>query len=115
MEQGGVLFAAESDDRVIGFGVRGPSKPDGSAEILATFVDVAYRRQGIGRALLEAMEKESLENGLCTLYAGVNHTVGTVQFYRQSGYQIKGLIDESINSWPIAETGIVMAKPLTSG
>ncbi len=114
LDKGGVLLVVEVAGRVIGFAVRGPAKRDRSAEILGMFVDSGRRGGGIGRRLLESLEQNARDSDIRALYGGVNPTERTIRFYLQSGYRIKALIDETIDTWPIAETAIIMAKPLTN-
>jgi GNAT superfamily N-acetyltransferase len=115
LEKGGALIVAEENGHVVGFAIRAHSKPDHSAEIIGLFVDAGDRGHGVGRLLLEALEQNARESRIRALYGGVNATERTIRFYLRNGYRIKALIDESIDTWPLAETAIVMAKSLASG
>lgn len=112
LSKGGILISTESDNEILGFAVSGSPHRDGSAELIAQFVDANHRRCGVGRSLLTAIEGESRNRGIRSLYAGVNHTVATVEFYRNSDYQIMALVDEAISNHALSETGIVMTKKL---
>lgn len=76
------------------------------------FVDAPLQGKGIGRALLAALESSARQAGASALHGVVNLTARTVRFYRQAGYRIVALVDESQRVWGIAETAIVMGKAL---
>jgi ribosomal protein S18 acetylase RimI-like enzyme len=89
----GRIFVAEADDAVVGFvGVLARVVPDpdeGQAYAYVSDLVVlpAYRRRGIGRALLERAEAYALREGASTLRVGVlAKNEAAARLYRGIGF-----------------------------
>lgn len=72
-----------------------------SGELGALFVLPAFMGQGIGRAMVQYLERLALEAGLCEIH--LDATPNATSFYRRCGYQ--GRLKESTPrlqglSWP---------------
>lgn len=84
---GGCFLLALSGDRVVGTG--GMKRVDErTAVILRMHTDPDFRRQGIARQILEALERTGLEWGVQTLV--LETTLGwqdAAGFYRSQGYR----------------------------
>jgi len=84
--QGARFFAARAGGRIVGFGgyVR---LPDGSAEMKRVFVAEAARGQGVGRAVVEAVEGAAKGQGIRRMFleTGVKSDEA-IRLYRRLGY-----------------------------
>jgi GNAT superfamily N-acetyltransferase len=79
MQAGEVFFLAARDDTVLGFAARR------AAEITALYVHPAATRQGVGGALLTAVEASAWADGHRTLR--LDASLPAVPFYRRRGYR----------------------------
>lgn len=75
-----VVFVAEHDGALLGFGVMDPKE----SLINATYIDPSAVRRGVGRRLMQAMEDAARDAG-CT-EVRLNSTLNAVPFYRTLGY-----------------------------
>ena len=76
-------------------------------EIESIWVDEAYRRQGIGSALVRAFEQAAKENGAGTML--VEPYDWNMDFFRKNGYvTITGMLED----YPKGHTMYCMEKPL---
>lgn len=83
------LVAVEDGD-VAGFGSVWFGSPDGyessaDAEVTAVYVHPSVARQGVGSALLAALERRARERGVRTL--GLSSSLSAVGFYEAHGYE----------------------------
>lgn len=79
-ELGEAMFVASQQDRIVGFAsLLGK-------EVRAVYVHPDYARQGIGSALLNAVEHEARSRGMNTLQTAASLTA--VPFYQVHRYQI---------------------------
>jgi GNAT superfamily N-acetyltransferase len=90
--------------------ILGPKLADGSAEIVALFVDRDHRRKGIGGDLMAWAHVRARVMGANALFLYSNPTESSVEFYLRSGFAITGLISSEIV--PGLPGDIVMAKRL---
>lgn len=81
-----VVLVAQQDTRVVGFAVMRFGVDDAHLDLLA--VRPKQRRTGIGRALLEWLEKSALVAGLSVVYLEVRAGNATaLTFYEALGYR----------------------------
>ena len=78
--ESGFVMVAEVQDRVVGYGALDPE----SQEIEAVFVLPDHAGQGVGLALLRALEAAAQRLGLDQLQLAAS--LNAVSFYRQAGY-----------------------------
>lgn len=81
-----LVVVAASADRIAGFGVMRYGDDDAHLDLFG--VDPAFRNQGLGRRLLEWLEKPALVAGITAVFLEVrasNH--GAQAFYRRLGYR----------------------------
>jgi len=95
MKPDGAWFGAFETDRLVGFVVLGAQRWDGSAELVAIFVDAAYRGEGIGSLLMRAVEEHACRRGTVALSIYSVPTARTVDFYLSHGYRLVGMVDKS--------------------
>jgi ribosomal protein S18 acetylase RimI-like enzyme len=82
-------WVAEQDGDVLGFlfCLVIPLRSDAGEELLLYEIGVrsAWRRQGVGRALLDEMERWMVAEGIGEVWVLADNA-GAVEFYRQSGF-----------------------------
>lgn len=79
-----VVRVAECDGAVLGYGALDLA----GARIASLFVDPDVARQGVGRALLDALHREAAARGLGRLL--VDSSLNARPFYEQAGYRCLG-------------------------
>jgi ribosomal-protein-alanine N-acetyltransferase len=81
------FFLWDDGGKILGF-VAGTLKSRKRGHISGIAVDENYRRRGIGRALMEAAEREFLADGceMVTLEVRPSN-LGAIQFYEKMGYE----------------------------
>lgn len=89
------LLVAETDHRVVGFAVVGPSRDEdaaeGAGEVQSIYVAPELWGQGVGQALLEASSRALADNGLDTATLWVLDTNARARrFYEESGWMTDG-------------------------
>lgn len=112
MGDAGALFFAEENGRVVGVSVLSAKDDNDNGEVVALFIDRAYRGQGIGRKLMAPLEEAAREQEMESLYVYSNETVATVHFYQHLGYRIICLLDNTLLWLPWMGTSITLAKKL---
>ena len=99
-----ILLAAFTDDCVIGSGQlelsQRPNSPH-RATIQRLFVTRAVRGQGVGTALMDALEGAARENGRSLITLNTRHGEEPEYFYKALGYKVVGLIP----GWTIGPEG----------
>ena len=79
MMDGGSLYVAERDGRVVGVGAVGID------EITLNYVDPAHRRSGVGRAMMHSLEAVLAARGVTV--ARLKSTATARDFYRSQGWR----------------------------
>jgi GNAT superfamily N-acetyltransferase len=91
-----VTFAASRDGRIVGFGTLAPASDDDTdprriCEMPTLYVHPDHWRQGIGRALCEAVIGLARERGFATLVLWTMETNDAARvFYESLGFQADG-------------------------
>lgn len=106
----GLVLGAFQGERLVGFTCVGPKLSDGSAELVALFIDAAWRRSGVGSVLMARSESWALQNGISALFADSNSTASAVGFYLKHGFSVIALRNNSVIRH--CDGGPVMAKVL---
>ncbi|MEV6521963.1 GNAT family N-acetyltransferase [Longispora sp. NPDC051575] len=84
---GGDFLVAEHDGHLVGMGGFVPNA-DGQAEVLRVRVHPATRRQGVGRALMAALEDRAAASGLREMFLDTaTNQPEAVAFYQGLGYR----------------------------
>ncbi len=96
VEKGGYLLLAEQEGQILGFGLTGPKKQDGSIELVALFVSASVRRMGIGQVLFRELEAHAKDQGGKSLLIYANPTLSAVDFYLGQGCHLIGLAEKSL-------------------
>lgn len=88
-----VLLIAELDGRVVGTGqliLEFRANACHRAEVSKVLVHSAFRQRGIGRALMQGLEREALQRGRTLLHLDTRAGDGAEALYRAVGYTLIG-------------------------
>ena len=73
-------------------------------------VKIRYRYRGIGRQLVQWLEKVALTAGIFTIYVQVREiNTGAIKFYKKLGYKI---VDEHRGYYRGQESAVIMSKDI---
>lgn len=106
--EGGVFLVCEREGRLLGHAI-GRRVAD-EAEVLEIGVDPAARRQGLGRALLAALEARLAAGGarVCWLEVRLDNAAAQA-LYRERGYAVVG---QRPRYYPDGQDAVIMAREL---
>ena len=116
-----ITAAAKNNDEVIGFIVArlrvfsdGPARKNGEIEIYNIAVKGAFRRYGIGRALLNYLLQTSLAREASRVWLEVRESNNmALKFYQKNGFK-RAYVRKGFFSSPV-ENAIVMSLQIPSG
>jgi GNAT superfamily N-acetyltransferase len=99
VQQGGYAVGAFSGRKLVGFGVlahkfRGENMDRLQVDLM--YVSRGYRRQGIGRRIMNELSEEARRRGAKYLYISSTETRSAVSFYRSQGCRITEEIDQEL-------------------
>lgn len=104
------FFVARLDGRAVGCGAL-VSAGDGDAELKRMIVDGAARGQGVGRAILEAIEDAARREGVTRILLETGpKSLQALALYRRSGYRERG----PFGAYRPSPFSVFMEKRLTS-
>ena len=93
---------------LIGFGIM--SYGDDSANLDLLAIASGYRRRGVGRQVVEWLEKVALTAGIVNVFVQVRQSNrGAIRFYRKLGYQA---VDEIKGYYQGREAAVIMGKSI---
>ena len=102
------VVVAREDNQLVGFGIMTYHENQANLDLLA--VKIRYRYRGIGRQILQWLEKGALTAGIFTVYVQVREiNTGAIKFYKKLGYKI---IDERRGYYRGQETAVIMSKDI---
>ena len=111
------VWIAEVDNRLVGIAALSFDRLDRRAIVRHLYVDRAFRRQGVGGALMDAVVARAALEGLrCVWLETQDVNYDAVRFYRRAGFQWCGLdlsLDDRDGS-PNDETAIFFMLQLES-
>lgn len=96
-----IMLAAKAEERIVGsIQLDLASRPNGShrAEVIKLMVHSSWRNQGIGQALLKAIEQEAQKVGRTTLVLDTREGDPSERLYLKTGYIRAGIIPEYARS-----------------
>jgi GNAT superfamily N-acetyltransferase len=99
LTKGGTAFGAFDGDTLVGFGVlahRFRGKANNQLQIDLMYVTREYRRQGIGRQIIDSLSKVAIERGAKYLYISSTETESAVKFYSSYGSTLTSEIDDEL-------------------
>ena len=83
------------------------------AQVISMWVDPAYRRVGVGKALIEAVVAWNRARGVRELVLMVTSVnVGAIAFYERLGFVRTGVVEEYPNDAAIVEYEMMLKIPL---
>jgi GNAT superfamily N-acetyltransferase len=85
--RGAQIFGAFDGEQLAGIGLVTPHLRPGIAQLAFLHVSDGYRGQGIGRRLVEEIERLAKESGDTAMVVSATPSVNTVQFYMGCGYR----------------------------
>ncbi|MCQ6562987.1 GNAT family N-acetyltransferase [Paenibacillus mendelii] len=99
LEKGGKAYGAFDGELLVGFGVlanqfRGKDQDQLQVDLM--YVSRNYRRQGIGRHIMDALSREAVDRGAKFLYISSTETESAVHFYRNCGSEITSEVDPEL-------------------
>jgi len=100
------LFVAEENDQIVGFACGGRERGDHpvyKGELYAIYLLKAYQRQGIGRALAQAVVHRLLDDGYSTMLIWVAAQNPACRFYEALGGHPVAFKTEEFGGRPIEE------------
>lgn len=107
----GALAVATPDGAPCGFALW--SVAAGEAELYEIAVDLGWRRQGVGRRLMAALEESLRHQGVSALYLEVaEDNESARRFYRSLGFEPAGRRAGYYTSGPAPVDAVVMRKAL---
>jgi ribosomal-protein-alanine N-acetyltransferase len=102
------VVVAREDRQLAGFGIMSYYEKQANLDLLG--VKLRYRYQGIGRQIVQWLEKVALTAGLFRIYVQVRQlNTGAIKFYQKVGYQI---VDERRGYYRGRENALIMGKDL---
>jgi phosphinothricin acetyltransferase len=90
-------LVAEHDGAILGYAYAGPYRPRPAYRSTvedSIYIDPAARRQGVGKALLEALiaESEARDFRLMVAVIGDEESYGSIGLHRSLGFELSGVI-----------------------
>ena len=100
------VIVAREDNRLVGFGIMTYYDTQANLDLLG--VKLRHRYQGIGRKLVQWLEKVALTAGIVNIYIQVRESnTGAIKFYEKLNYSI---IDKRPGYYRGREAAVIMAK-----
>jgi ribosomal protein S18 acetylase RimI-like enzyme len=99
LTKGGTAFGAFDGVTLVGFGVLGyrfRGKENNQLQLDLMYVTREYRRQGIGRQIIDSLSKVAIEKGAKYFYISSIETESAVKFYSSYGSTITSEIDDEL-------------------
>jgi GNAT superfamily N-acetyltransferase len=96
LDQGGVVYGALHGDLLVGVAVLRPRLTAARAQLQSLFVSRAYRRQGVARRLVGAVEQRARAGGARELYVSAMPSVPAVGFYLAHGFRLAAEVDPDL-------------------
>jgi ribosomal protein S18 acetylase RimI-like enzyme len=86
ISRGARAFGAFDGDRLVGIGLVTPHIRPGIAQLSYLHVSDGYRGRGVGRRLVEELQRVAREAGDTMMVVSATPTVNTVHFYMSHGF-----------------------------
>lgn len=97
LERGGTGVGAFKDEKLVGFGVLGHAflgVEQDQLQIDLLYVSRNFRKQGIGKTILNMLSGEAKNRGAKALYISSTETRSAVSFYMGNGAAVTDMVDE---------------------
>jgi ribosomal protein S18 acetylase RimI-like enzyme len=96
VESDGAAFGAFDGERFLGFSVLRSRLDDKTAQLSGLYVDRAWRRHGLGRALVSRVVESARKGGATRLYVSSSRYEAAVNFYLNFGFEPLGIPDPEL-------------------
>jgi ribosomal protein S18 acetylase RimI-like enzyme len=99
ISNGGIAYGAFENERLIGFAVLGQKirgKKKDRLQVDLMYVTRNFRRQGIGKRLMNELSKEAINRGAKFLYISSTETESAVNFYKNYGSELTDELDQEL-------------------
>jgi GNAT superfamily N-acetyltransferase len=96
LDEGGAVYGALCGDLLVGVAVLRPRLTAARAQLQSLFVSRAYRRQGVARRLVGAVERRAIASGARELYVSAMPSVPAVGFYLAHGFRLTDEVDPDL-------------------
>lgn len=110
-KQGHRFLIAELDEDAVGFASYSPTEDAGVYKLHKIYVHPKTQGLGLGRALLDFVTEQILEEGASTLRLNVNRHNKARQFYEKQGFSVMKEVDIEIGNG-FQMNDYIMEKPL---
>jgi ribosomal protein S18 acetylase RimI-like enzyme len=102
------VVVAREDHQLAGFGIMTYRETQANLDLLA--VKIRYRYQGIGRQVVQWLEKVALTAGIFVVYLQVREiNTGAIKFYNKLGYRT---LTERQGYYRGRETALILSKDI---
>ncbi len=88
LDQGGAMWGAFDQDRLVGVAILRPHLTEDMAQLAFLHVSKGYRRRGIATGLTQQASKLAREIGAKRLYVSATESESAVGFYRSQGFEL---------------------------
>ncbi|MFB9329426.1 GNAT family N-acetyltransferase [Paenibacillus aurantiacus] len=99
LRSGGTAYGAYDGETLVGFGVLASTfrgKEQDQLQLDLMYVTRAYRRQGIGSRIMDALSETAIAKGAKSLYISSTETESAVKFYASRGSAPTDEVDEEL-------------------
>jgi GNAT superfamily N-acetyltransferase len=96
LAEGGAVYGAPHGDLLVGVAVLRPRLTAVRDQLQSLFVSRAYRRQGVARRLVGAVERRARAGGARELYVSAMPSVPAVGFYLAHGFRLADEVDPDL-------------------
>lgn len=98
-DQGAMFWGAFDGATLVGMSVLNPtplSSGEGRLELAGLWVSQAYRKRGIGRALVRRVQEAARRRGARSLYVSATPSESTIRFYQSVGFTLAAKVDPAL-------------------
>ena len=100
------VIVARKNHSLVGFGIMTYREDSANLDLLA--VKRQYRRQGVGRQIVQWLEEVALISGIMNIFVQVRKTnYGAIRFYENQGFHF---IEETAGYYQGRESCVIMCK-----
>ncbi|MEJ2360697.1 MAG: GNAT family N-acetyltransferase [Gammaproteobacteria bacterium] len=102
------VVVARDKQQLVGFGIMTYREEEANLDLLA--VRLQHRHRGVGRRIVNWLEKVALTAGIITIYVQVREiNTGAIKFYQRLGYRV---VKQHHGYYQGRETALFMAKDI---
>jgi len=100
------VVVARKRGEILGFGIMTYGRDNANLDLLA--VKKPYRHRGVGRQILQWLEKVALTGGLANVFVQVRiNNAAAIRFYEKLGFQV---VEQVAGYYQQRETAVILCK-----